>query len=166
MNEQIDINFKPSAIYNIVKFFLYTILIYSILFIINNFFPSITNTIFYEMNYSDLKITFDLWMVGHIFVILLLIKNILKISHIKLFNNYHLTNANIVIRNGLFNNKISLPLNGRLLLESKQNFIQVFINLVDIELEADGDSSAPEAVLKNVSPKYFDLLNELKNNRY
>jgi uncharacterized membrane protein YdbT with pleckstrin-like domain len=166
MSESTNINFKPNMRFNIIKSLFQSIFAFAIYYAIIYYFPSINEKIFFTYEILEKTFKFNLLNIFIIVVFVIIVKELISLIYLKLFNNYLLTDRQIIVRSGLFNNKISISLNGRLLAETKQNFFQLIVGLVDIYLEADGDSSSPEAILKNVNPEYFDMINRFKEQSY
>jgi len=152
---------KPSMKYRIFKFLILTILVLFTSYIVNNYFHEFMKPLFKIKN-NDIGID----LIGKGIIILLFIKMILTIFYEKIVNNYEISKTSIVVRTSILSNKINIPINGRLIIQTEQGFLQMFIGLVDIYLEADGDSSSPEGILKNVNYEIYDLLEELKSGNF
>jgi len=125
------------------------------------FFPQIADIYFFKISDSYIDIKFMLIAI----VIIGFIGAFLQAETVRFLNEYRISDDQIVVKQGLFKNETIIPVNGRLLITSRQNVIDYLLGLVNIELEADGDSSSPEAVLLHVPTWVFNDLTKRKRNK-
>lgn len=161
MDNKNYINFKPNIIYNVFKMFLFSAILIIFYFVLEFIFPNNLKIIenFIQKNIVDVPLNIFIFYIIAIYSFI----QILKIIYIKIFNNYYIDKHKIVIRNGLFKNTVTIPISERLILMTNQSILQFFLNLVTIELEADGDASSIDGMLVNVKPEILSIIDEFKS---